>query len=101
MSKERFLDLVRKSVLLCDGGMGTQLYNKGIFLQTCFDELNLVQPELIREVHREYVRSGADILETNTFASNRYKLKKFGLDDKVADINRAGALLAREAAGDS
>ena len=74
------------------------LYNKGVYLQTCFDELNLVNPALVQEVHREYIQSGADVIETNTFGANRYKLKKFGLDDKVREINRAGARIAREVA---
>ncbi|MBN2198295.1 MAG: bifunctional homocysteine S-methyltransferase/methylenetetrahydrofolate reductase [Candidatus Aminicenantes bacterium] len=101
MPAENFLDLVRRRVLLCDGGMGTQFYNKGIYLQTCFDELNLSQSGLVREVHREYLECGVDLIETNTFAANRYKLKKFGLDDKVGDINRAGARLAKEEAGEA
>jgi len=101
MPAENFLDLVLRRVLLCDGAMGTELYNKGIYLHTCFDELNLTQPGLVREVHRGYLRCGIDLIETNTFAANRYKLKKFGLDDKVGDINRAGARLAREEAGEA
>src|SRR4030065_2937274 len=101
MPAENFIDLVQSRILLCDGGMGTQFYNKGIFLQPCSDELNLVQPELVKEVHRDYLRCGVDIIETNTFAANRFKLKKFGLDDKVEAINRAGALLAQEEAGDT
>jgi homocysteine S-methyltransferase len=80
--------------------MGTMLYNKGIYLNLCFDELNLTNPEIVKEVHREYIRSGVDIVETNTFGANRYKLKKFGLEGKVRDINRAGALIAREEAGE-
>jgi homocysteine S-methyltransferase len=79
--------------------MGTMLYNKGIYLNSCFDELNLSNPDTIKEIQQEYIKSGADIIETNTFGANRYKLKKFGLEDKVQDINRAGALIAREAAG--
>ena len=79
--------------------MGTMLYNKGVFLNTCFDELNFRGPELVKEVHREYIRSGADIIETNTFGANRFKLKKHGLEDKVHDINLAGAQLARQEAG--
>lgn len=79
--------------------MGTMLYNKGVYLNACFDELNLTRPDLVKDIHRDYVLSGVDIIETNTFGSNRYKLKKFGLEDKVVEINRAGALLAREAAG--
>lgn len=74
------------------------LYSKGIYLNLCFDELNLGNPELVKEVHREYVRSGADIIETNTFGANRYKLKKHGLEDRVAEINRSGARIAREEA---
>jgi methionine synthase I (cobalamin-dependent)/5,10-methylenetetrahydrofolate reductase len=79
--------------------MGTMLYSKGIYLNTCFDELNLTNPGIVQEIHREYVRSGADIIETNTFGANRFKLRKHGLDDKVADINRAGARIAREETG--
>lgn len=79
--------------------MGTMLYNKGVYLQTCFDELNLSNPSLVKSVHREYIQSGADIIETNTFGANRYKLKKFGLEDKIYEINRAGGLIAREEAG--
>jgi methionine synthase I (cobalamin-dependent)/5,10-methylenetetrahydrofolate reductase len=80
--------------------MGTMLYSKGVYLNSCFDELNLVNPDIVKEVHQEYVQSGADIIETNTFGANKYKLKKFGLEDKVHAINRAGALIARETAGE-
>jgi methionine synthase I (cobalamin-dependent)/5,10-methylenetetrahydrofolate reductase len=94
------LDLIGDRVLLCDGAMGTMLYNKGIYLNACFDELNISNPGLVGEVHREYVKAGADIIETNTFGGNRYKLKAFGLEDKVAEINRAGARIAGKAAGE-
>lgn len=89
-----------RKVLLCDGAMGTMLYNKGVYLNSCFDELNLTNAEMVKDVHREYVQSGVDIIETNTFGANRFKLKKFGLEDKVQEINRAGALIAREIAGE-
>lgn len=75
------------------------LYGKGLFLNVCYDELNLVNPGVVQEVHRAYVQSGADVIETNTFGANRFKLKKHGLNDKIAEINRAGARLAREEAG--
>jgi len=75
------------------------LYNKGVYLNACFDELNLTNPDTVKEVQQEYIRSEVDIIETNTFGANRFKLKKFGLEDKVQDINRAGALIARETAG--
>jgi homocysteine S-methyltransferase len=94
-----FLEQLSRRVLLCDGGMGTMLYAKGIYINTCFDELNLTGAGLVREVHAEYVKAGVDIIETNTFGANRFKLKKYGLDDKVAAINRAGVDIAREAAG--
>lgn len=99
MTKTQLLDSLKDKALLCDGAMGTMLYNKGVFLNTCFDELNLRSPELVQEVHREYVRSGVDIIETNTFGANRFKLKKYGLEDKVHEINLAGARLARQEAG--
>jgi methionine synthase I (cobalamin-dependent)/5,10-methylenetetrahydrofolate reductase len=97
--KKDFLDSLHKQVLLCDGAMGTMIYSKGVYLNSCFDELNLINPDLIKDIHRDYIQSGADIIETNTFGANRYKLKKFGLEDKVAEINRTGALIARETAG--
>jgi len=81
--------------------MGTMLYNKGVYINACFDELNLVNQEVVREVHSEYIRSGVDIIETNTFGANQYKLKKYGLDDKVTEINRTGAILAKEEAGEN
>ncbi len=96
--KSRFLDALADRVLLCDGGMGTVLYSKGVYLNTCFDELNLTNPSIVQEVHREYVKSGADIIETNTFGANCLKLRKYGLNDKVRDICREGARIARIAA---
>lgn len=80
--------------------MGTMLYGRGVFINRCFESLNLNQPDLVRDVHQDYLRAGADILESNTFGSNRVKLRAFGLGDKVRALNRAGARLAREAAGD-
>ena len=99
--KNRFLDALAERVLLCDGDMGTVLYGKGVYLNTCFDELNLTNPAIVKEVHREYVQSGVDIIETNTFGANRLKLRKYGLNDRVGDINRSGAAIAREEAGEA
>ena len=84
-------------VLLFDGGLGTELYNRGVFINVCYDELNLTRADLLREVHRDYVDAGADFVETNTYGANRHKLTRFGLADKVREINVAGARLAREA----
>ena len=83
-----------------DGAMGTMLYQKGVFLNVCYDELALRQPDLIRDIHREYVRAGAEILETNTFGANPVKLAHYGLAAETEAINRAAAELARDAAGD-
>ncbi len=81
--------------------MGTMLYGKGVFINRCFESLNLSQPALVGDVHREYLAAGADVIETNTFGASRLKLRAFGLGDQVHAINLAGALLAREAAGDT
>jgi len=84
---------------VCDGAMGTMLYGRGVFLNVCFDELSLRQPDLVREIHREYVRAGAELLETNTFGANPRKLAQYGLADDTERINRAAAEVARSAAG--
>jgi homocysteine S-methyltransferase len=78
--------------------MGTLLYAKGIFINRCYDELNLSQPDLIRDVHHEYLQAGAELVETNTFGGNSFRLARHGLADKVREINVAGAKLAKEAA---
>jgi methionine synthase / methylenetetrahydrofolate reductase(NADPH) len=88
-------------VQVADGAMGTVLYSKGIFINRCFDELNLSSPALIKETHQEYVKAGAEILETNTFGANRTRLASFGFAEKLKAINHAGVRLAREAAGDT
>ena len=96
-----FLEALDRRVLVCDGAMGTMLYARGIFLNRCFDELNLSQPDLVADVHREYVRAGADVIETNTFGANRFKLTSFGLADQTRVINVQGAKIARHAARDA
>ena len=100
MARPPFLDALASRVLVCDGAMGTMLYGKGVFVNRCFESLNLTQPALVTEVHREYLNAGADVIETNTFGASRLKLRAFGLGDQVHDINLAGARLARQAAGD-
>lgn len=82
-----------------DGAMGTLLYSRGVFLNVCYDELVLRQPDLIRDIHREYVRAGAEVLETNTFGANPVKLAHYGLAGDTEKINQAAATLARDAAG--
>jgi homocysteine S-methyltransferase len=88
-------------VYLFDGAMGTMLYAKGVFINKCYDELNLRNPEIVLEVHKQYVRAGAEIIETNTYGANRIKLRSFGIEDELRAINERGAAIAREAAGDS
>jgi len=95
-----FLDAIEDGVLVCDGAMGTMLYAKGVFINKSFDALNITQPDLVAEVHQEYVRAGADIVETNTFGANRIKLGSFGLADRLYAINEQGAKIARHAADD-
>src|SRR5262245_60200150 len=94
-----FLSALDAGVLVCDGAMGTMLYSKGIFISRCFDELNLSRPQLVREVHGEYVKAGVNIIETNTFGANRAKLMSHGLAEQMREINVQGARIAREAAG--
>ncbi|MCU1290337.1 MAG: Methionine synthase (cobalamin-dependent), methyltransferase [Acidobacteria bacterium] len=88
------------SVYVFDGAIGTRFYDKGVYINRSYDELNLTQPDLVREVHKEYVKAGADIIETNTFGATRHKLKQYGLESKLKEINVAAARLAREAAGE-
>jgi homocysteine S-methyltransferase len=94
-----FRDRVGKEVIIFDGGVGTYLYQKGIFINTCFDELNLINPDIVTEVHRDYVNAGADVIETNTFGANRYKLAPHGLEAKVHEVNLKGVHLAKRIAG--
>src|SRR5271163_2610335 len=82
--------------VLCDGAMGTMLYARGVFINRCYDELNLSQPELVREIHAEYLQAGAEVIETNTFGGNAFRLELHGLKDKVREINTAEVRLARE-----
>src|SRR6476661_10761900 len=87
-----------QSPILCDGATGTLLYAKGIFINRCYDELNLSQPELIRDLHREYMQAGAEIIETNTFGGNSFRLARHSMENRVREINLAGVRLAKEAA---
>src|ERR1700720_3795828 len=92
------LTRLKQSPVLCDGATGTLLYAKGIFINRCYDELNVSQPDLIRGIHHEYLQAGAEIIETNTFGGNSFRLARHSLADKVRDINHAGVRIARDAA---
>jgi len=96
---DRLVDPER--IVLFDGAMGTMLYQRGVFINQCYDELNLRSPDLIREIHRQYVKAGAEILETNSFGANRLKLTQYGLETQVEAINRSAAQLARAVADEA
>ena len=98
---EPFRNLLESDVIhVVDGAMGTMLYAKGVYINRCYDELNLSNPDLVREIHTEYIRAGADIIETNTFGATANKLQQYGLEGSMAEINTLAARIAREAAGD-
>jgi homocysteine S-methyltransferase len=95
---ERLLD--PNAIVVFDGAMGTMLYGKGVFINQCYDELNLRAPEMVEQIHRAYVDAGADVIETNSFGASRPKLTQYGLEAQVRDLNRAAAVVARRAARD-
>ncbi|BCL78451.1 bifunctional homocysteine S-methyltransferase/methylenetetrahydrofolate reductase [Ktedonobacteria bacterium brp13] len=96
-TQDPFRERIQHGPILCDGAMGTQLYSRGIAYDRCFEELNTSDPELIKTIHLEYIQAGAEIIETNTFGANRYRLLEHSLGDRVQEINRAGARIARDA----
>jgi len=97
---QEFRDRLSNRVIVADGAMGTMLYARGVFINRCFDELNLSAAGMVSQIHEEYVKAGAEILETNTFGANRFRLSAFGMAEKLREINRAGVRLARAAAKD-
>ena len=100
MKRKPFLEELERRVILFDGAMGTMLYDRGIFINQCFDNVNLSNPRLVKEIHAGYANAGADVLTTNTFGANPFKLMKHGLRDSLEAINYQGAKLARDVAGE-
>jgi homocysteine S-methyltransferase len=101
MAMQSFQELLSTDrILVVDGAMGTMLYAKGVYINRCYDELNLSSPDLVREIHTEYIRAGADIIETNTFGATAHKLQQYGLEGNLHEINALAAKIAREAAAD-
>jgi methionine synthase I (cobalamin-dependent) len=98
-ARRTFLDAAQHGVLTVDGAMGTQLYERGILFNACFEELNVTRPELVAKVHDDYVRAGAQVIESNTFGANALRLEKYGLSSRVKELNEAGVRIARQAAG--
>ncbi len=91
-----FLERLRRGPILCDGAMGTELYARGVSYERCFEQLNLTDPELVKTIHLEYAAAGAEIIETNTFGANRYRLAEHGLEHNVRTrLHRAGEAATR------
>lgn len=101
MDKINFHKWITEQVIFSDGAMGTELYRRGIFLNTCFDELNLTNPSIVQQIHKDYIEVGCDFIETNTYGANSFKLLKYGLADKVKQINFTGVHIAKQVAGET
>ncbi len=97
----RFLEALRDHPLVADGAMGTQLYERGVLYTQNYEEICVTRPDLIKNIHKEYLRAGAQVIETNTFGANRYRLAKFNLEKRVAEFNEAGVRIAREAVAEA
>jgi len=98
---ESFREALASRVLLADGAMGTEIYRRGVFINRCYDELNLSRPDLVGQIHGDYAAAGADIITTNTYGAERLRLQRHGLEDRIAEINQAAVRIAREAAGEN
>jgi homocysteine S-methyltransferase len=101
MAKGKLSQLLSKQVVIADGAMGTMLYQSGVYINACFDELNLSNPKLVTKIHQQYIEAGSDFIETNTFGANEVKLAKYGMAEQVEKINAAGVKIAKQAAGDN
>jgi methionine synthase I (cobalamin-dependent)/5,10-methylenetetrahydrofolate reductase len=100
MAKMKLTELLSRQVVLADGAMGTMLYQSGVFINTCFDELNISNPKLVGKIHKQYIEAGVDFIETNTFGANEVKLSRYGLAEQAEKINKAGVEIARQAGGE-
>ncbi len=101
MKRDELRSLLDERVLVCDGGFGTELYKRGVFINRCYDETNISAPALVERIHRDYAEAGADILTTNTFGANAARLEGYGLRELVEDLNYKGARLARRVADEA
>jgi homocysteine S-methyltransferase len=98
--RQPFLEALAERVVLGDGGMGSEIYARGVFINRCYDELNLSNARLVREIHRDFLAAGSELIETNTYGANRVKLAAHGLEKQLHEMLQAGVALAREEAGD-
>jgi homocysteine S-methyltransferase len=96
-----FLDALKRSIVVFDGAMGSLLYERGVFVTQNFEQLNVARPDIVKKIHADYVAAGAQVVETNTFGGNRFRLERYGLVNEVRNYNLAGARIAREVAGDA
>ena len=96
----KLLDELKERALLSDGAMGTEIYRRGVYINRCYDALNLSNPDLIEGIHADYAEAGADLLTTNTYGAHRMRLQKYGLEDQLGDIIASGVRRARKAAGE-
>lgn len=96
-----FLEVLSERIVLGDGGMGSEIYGRGIFINRCYDELNISSPKLVQTIHSDFLAAGSELIEANTYGANRPKLAAHGLEDRLEDIIRGGVQLAREVATDS
>ncbi len=99
MDRKTFVSRLRERPFLFDGAMGTLLHSRGVSMETSFDGINLTQPAIVADIHRAYIDAGADIIETNSFGANRYKLAEYGLQQQVREINQAAVNIARRVIG--
>ncbi|MEW6456797.1 MAG: bifunctional homocysteine S-methyltransferase/methylenetetrahydrofolate reductase [Acidobacteriota bacterium] len=99
--KKELIQILKEKVLLADGAMGTYLLQKGLSPEDSREFQNIINPDLVFSIHKEYINSGAEIIETNTFAANSIKLRKFNLENRIKEINEEGVLIARKAAGEN
>jgi methionine synthase / methylenetetrahydrofolate reductase(NADPH) len=95
------LDAIKRSIVVFDGAMGSLLYERGVFVTQNFEQLNVARPDLVKKIHADYLAAGAQVIETNTFGANRFRLDRYGLVNEVRSFNLAGARIAREVAGDA
>src|SRR5690348_5227814 len=94
-----FTEKLKDSTLVFDGAMGSLLYERGVFVTQNFEQLNVARPDVVKRIHADYVAAGAQVIETNTFGANRFRLDRHGLGTEVRAYNLAGARIAREIAG--
>ena len=98
MTENKLIEFLNRQLVFGDGAMGTMLYTKGVFINTCFEELNISRPQLVGQIHDLYISAGSDFIETNTFGANEFRLARFGLAEKTVQINTSAVKIAKQSA---